>query len=105
MSNFTKNLYIPLMIYYIMVIMNMAKQKPKENETKAEKFKRLANFRAKIVVARLNQIKGMVASNNYDVNAEEVETLCQTFEKEIAGIRTAYDGRTKKGKEEIPDIL
>ena len=81
------------------------KQEIPENESKTEKFKRVANPRIKKILVSLERVKGMVASSNYDISEEDLNKIISAFEKELTGIKTAFDGRVKKGKEDIKDIL
>ena len=76
----------------------------KENETKAEKFVRVANGRTKKAIKQLRLIKQVVGSKNYDMEQEQVTKLITVLYDEVTAIDNAYNARTKS-KEPIEDVF
>jgi len=76
----------------------------KENETKAEKFVRVANGRTKKAIKQLRLIKQVVGSKNYDVDGEQVNKLVNVLYDEVTAIANAYKARTQS-KEPIEDVF
>jgi len=76
----------------------------KENETKAEKFVRVANGRTKKAIKQLRLIKQVVGSKNYDVDGEQVNKLVNVLYDEVTAIANAYKARTQT-KEPIEDVF
>ena len=76
----------------------------KENETKSEKFVRVANGRTKKAIKQLRLIKQVVGSKNYDVDGEQVNKLVNVLYDEVTAIANAYKARTQS-KEPIEDVF
>ena len=82
----------------------MARKEIPKDETKAEKFVRVANPRLKNAIKYMRLVKSAVGSNAYDVNAEQVTTILETLSNEVESIRLSYEGKTRT-KEVIEDVL
>ena len=58
-------------------------------ETKAEKFKRLGNYRMGKAIERIRQMHNLSA---YEYTPEQVDLIIENFEDEIADLRAALSG-------------
>ena len=67
---------------------------PEENETKSERFKRIAGKRVNVVVKYLNLIGGMAdQKSNYDYSKEEIKAMFDHIEKALATAKTQYEDK------------
>lgn len=60
-----------------------------ENETKAEKFRRLANHRLYTAIKRIRMFKPL-ASANYDYDEDQVRFLLSALRNEVDAIEAAF---------------
>lgn len=70
-----------------------------------EKFVNIANFRLEKAIKYIRMVARMSGSRTYELEAEDVEKITERLNREVARIQTAFDGRTKKAKDEIEQVL
>jgi len=70
-----------------------------------EKYIEVANFRLKKAIKYIRMIARMTGSKTYAVEEEDIIKITERLTQETDRITSAFNGRTKKAKEEIEDIL
>ena len=85
---------------------NDTPQAGETTETKAEKFARLANIRAKQVLKGLLRLENLGKSYAYEFTEADIETLFSAIDKQINSTKQVFINRLegKKGNE-IEDIF
>ena len=63
-----------------------------ENESKADKFKRLANHRVPVAIKRLNQIASLANRAQYEWTADQAELITSTLRKYVDGVVKRFAG-------------
>jgi hypothetical protein len=81
-----------------------AKANIPEDETKEQKFIRIATPRVKQAISRMRLVKQLISSKNYSMTQEQVDNIYSLIEKELLGIRTAFDSRNKSTKKEDIEV-
>lgn len=66
------------------------------NESKHEKFKRLATKRTNAVVNKLRILGNLSNQANYEYSEEEVRKIFSTIESQLKIVKTKFLGGTKK---------
>lgn len=67
---------------------------PEDDESKGERFKRIAGKRVNAIVKYLNLIGGMAdQKSNYDYSKEEVKAMFDHIEKALVTAKTQYDDK------------
>ena len=70
-------------------------------ETKAEAFKRVANFRLEKTVMRLRQFHALANTGNYEYTDEQISYIISALDAEVTEVANAFKG----GKEaDIPQL-
>jgi hypothetical protein len=75
-----------------------------ENETKADRFKRIAQPRLVSIVERMRLLRKMFEganANNYAFTAEQADKISDTITKELERINELMDARLRDDKEKI----
>jgi len=66
--------------------------KPKiENETKEQKFKRIATARTQRILEDLRLLGNCANSNNYDYSEEEINKIFSTIEQELKRVKNLFN--------------
>lgn len=66
-----------------------------ENETKAEKFVRLANFRYGKVAEAMHHMYNLANTNTYEYTDEQVQRLVDAMYDEIIALKKAFTDKKK----------
>lgn len=66
-----------------------------ENETKAERFRRLAIFRMNKALKLLDRIQTLTNKNAYEFTAEQAEKIVSTLTQKLVAIRNGFAGASK----------
>jgi len=74
----------------------MSGNKAPENETKAEKSKRLMDKRMTVARKRLSLILNLAKGNQYEYTEEQKTKVLETLKSDILKIETAFSGNNKK---------
>ena len=74
------------------------------NETKEQKFVRVLTPRIKKTIATIRSIQKPIRSNSYGATQEQIDTIYLVIEKELYGIKTAFESRNKTTKKEEIDF-
>ncbi len=62
-------------------------------ESKNEKFKRLANKRVPAAIEKLELIKNLANTNNYDYSKKETDEIIKALNKSINEIKHAFNNK------------
>jgi len=62
-------------------------------ESKNEKFKRLANKRVPAAIEKLELIKNLANTNNYDYSKKETDEIIKVLNKSINEIKHAFNNK------------
>lgn len=62
-------------------------------ESKNDKFKRLANKRVPAALEKLELIKNLSNTNNYEYSKEEVDTIIKALTGSINEIKKSFDNK------------
>lgn len=73
-------------------------------ETKEHRFIRVATPRVKQAISRMRLLKQTISSNNYEMTNEQVDNIYSMLEKELIGLKTAFDSRNKTTKKEDIEV-
>lgn len=68
----------------------MARNAAPENETKAQKFARLATARVNASLDAMAKIEGLSAKGQYDYTPEQVESICKALEAGVMKIHNRF---------------
>lgn len=66
------------------------------NETKHEKFKRLATKRTNSVINGLRILGNLSNKANYDYSEEEIRKIFSTIDSQLKVVKTKFSGGTKR---------
>lgn len=75
-----------------------------EGETKEHRFIRVATPRVKQVISRIRMVRQTISSNNYAMTQEQVDNIYSLIEKELLGIKSAFDNRNKSTAKESIEV-
>lgn len=75
-----------------------------EGETKEHRFIRVATPRIKQAISRMRMITQTISSNNYSMTQEQVDNIYSMLEKELLGIKSAFESRNKTTKKEDIEV-
>jgi len=75
-----------------------------EGETKEQRFIRVATPRVKQAISRMRLVKQLMVSNNYSMTQEQVDNVYSLLEKELLGIKSAFESRNKTTKKEDIEV-
>jgi hypothetical protein len=70
------------------------------SETKEQKFARVVTPRVKRVIGTMRSIQKPLCSNAYGVTQEQVDNIYLAIEKELLGLKSAFESRNKSTKKE-----
>ena len=65
-------------------------------ETKADTFKRVANYRLEKTIMRLRQFHALANTSNYEYTTEQVEKMLAALDAEVQAIEDAFKSKDKK---------
>ena len=63
-------------------------------ESKNEKFKRLANKRVPSALEKLELVKNLSNTNNYEYSKEEVDEIIKALNKSVIEIKNSFNEKT-----------
>lgn len=69
---------------------NVNTEAAKENETKAEKFIRLGEYRVNKVMNAMGQLEHLANHNTYDYTEEQAETMFSILEKRLQEVKSRF---------------
>lgn len=69
-----------------------------DNETKADKFKRLANFRVNKVIKGLRQVGALSNTNSYEYEKAHAEKIVSALRAEVEKIEKLFSGEASKAE-------
>tara|TARA_B100001741_G_C16506402_1_gene577346 strand:+ start:618 stop:857 length:240 start_codon:yes stop_codon:yes gene_type:complete len=70
----------------------------KNNETKNDKFKRLATDRVNRVIELLSRIENLSNTNNYDYDDQDVTKITNALDRAIRDLKASFRNNSKKDK-------
>lgn len=73
-----------------------ARKAPPADETKAQKFKRLANRRVPAAISKLNNVTSLFNKNQYEWTDEQMEKINKALNEALAAL-----WRRQKGSQEV----
>ncbi|MCM1410870.1 MAG: hypothetical protein NC305_10035 [Lachnospiraceae bacterium] len=79
------------------VMENVAENAAKAEETKAEKFIRLGEYRMNKAMDAIGRIENLANRSAYDYTPEQVEAMFSTLESKVAEVKAKF--AAKKAKE------
>jgi ABC-type arginine transport system ATPase subunit len=66
------------------------KPKGPSNETKAQKFRRLANLRMPGVIGKMRSVRNLANNAQYDFSQAQADKIVAVLQKEVDAIETAF---------------
>ena len=87
MENYTNYYIIFLVCIYIDYMYNLIM------ESKNDKFKRLANKRVPAAIDKLELVKNLANTNNYDYTKKETDEIIKVLNKSINEIKQAFNNK------------
>ncbi len=66
------------------------------NETRHEKFKRLATLRTNAVLEKLRLLGNLSSKTNYEYTEEEINKIFSAIESHLRIIKALFSGKKKK---------
>lgn len=66
------------------------------NESKRERFRRLATARTNAVLDKLRLLGNLSSTINYEYTEEEINKIFNTIESQLRVVKTRFMGRHKK---------
>lgn len=72
-----------------------ATEPAKPEESKADKFKRIAENRTNKALDAIAALGGLAAKNNYDYTPEQVSKIIGAMENEISKLKDKFAGKTE----------
>lgn len=70
----------------------------KKNETKHDKFKRLATQRVNRAIELINRIENLSNTNNYNYDEEDARKIINALEVALKQLRSSFSSNSKKNK-------
>ena len=74
-------------------------------ETKAGRFRRLANQRGKAVIKRLDLLSNLSNTGSYEFTAEQVEKLFGAIDEHVRNAREGFDRALSRRSAESRDLF
>lgn len=71
-------------------------------ETKAEKFKRVANPRFEQAIKRIRLMKKLANTDSYEYTDKQVETIIDTLHQEVNDLHAAFRG--EEPNVDVPEL-
>jgi hypothetical protein len=73
----------------------MPRRRVPTSETKAEKFRRLADYRTNIVLDGLRKLGSLSNKNHYDYSENEINSIFDTLEGALLDTKRLFMGRPR----------
>ena len=71
-------------------------------ESKADAFKRVANYRLGKTTRRLRQFHALASTGSYEYTSEQVAYILDSLDKEVTAIEKAFSKRDNK--DDVPQL-
>jgi hypothetical protein len=66
------------------------------DETKGEKFQRLATYRTNVILDGLRKLGSLSNRNHYEYSEDEIKRVFDTIEDAVADAKRLFIGRTRR---------
>jgi hypothetical protein len=66
------------------------------DETKEQKFQRLANYRTNVILDALRKLGSLSNRNHYEYSEDEIKRVFDTIEGAVADVKRLFMGRTRR---------
>ena len=73
-----------------------------DQETKADKFKRLVNYRMHNAIKRIRQMQNLSNTSQYEYTAEQAEFVINALQHEVDTLARKFEGATEH--DDIPQL-